>query len=441
MQQRRGWGWILGASIALVGCSDSPLDPPMDEEDDGPPPVLTTVRFSGQVVPLADETLPALQVRVLGPTDTVTAPVAEDGSFDVVGNREVGEDAVLIVTGATETDTTHIPSLKSFAPDASTTDLTVLLLPRRFTVPTGRWAGNEVPVSMQWLLPPENAVAPDGDGLFYRAQMWWLEGNWPASGPAVPGKATWTQWWTTGAFPLAVYFERGVDTVEGEPLKDPTVQDSAKIWAALDDLEDRLGIDLFTPARKDDIPVDTTLWGAPEPRPNSVSIEILPRLTTGFPQIDGMAAALVACRPSDEAAMCGKDLAFGVAFLSDPEHGLDDQYKWLVQHEFVHAIGFGHSCFRPSVVTACIGPYPAVSLADYDLYEGPQLSGFFATDFDAAYVHLYGLIHARTVELLPDMGLLEALDGERVWLLRKAPLGRSMQCVWAANAGGCLPGG
>jgi hypothetical protein len=98
-------------------------------------------------------------------------------------------------------------------------------------------------------------------------------------------------------------------------------------------------------------------------------------------------------------------------------HLLIDDLVWrgTLQHEMLHAFGFGHTCFRPSVMTTC--PFSWL-----DEWTGPRPAADLVSVYDAAYVQFYRKAHQRILELSPHMALLEALDGERELLLGLDPL-------------------
>jgi len=90
----------------------------------------------------------------------------------------------------------------------------------------------------------------------------------------------------------------------------------------------------------------------------------------------------------------------------------------IADHEMIHALGFGHACF-PSANSKCSGGYLPPELPT----EVPNCGGRFcsATEYDAAHFQLYQAVHHLVIEHDGNFGLIEALEGERVFELDVGP--------------------
>ena len=431
LSRTRAFATVVTATVlAACGASDAPPMAP------GPPAPTESVRLSGTIVTADRAPLPPLQIAASSAVDTVVLGSTPDGSFALTVDRSPGDPVSLLISGTDEPWSAYLPSLKFFEPEEETEGLVAMLVPARYTIPAGIDAGLEVTTSLQAAIAPENQPIADGDGSFFYVSRWVrTDSNPPSFGEAVdPGRSLWTNAWNSDRLPLPLYFEHTGVTLQGEDRAPVSAADSITIWNAIDDLEARFGMDLFAPARAADVPVDT-IRGSPEPRPVrlfSISLEMVPDLAAPG-ALAGFAGAEASCQPfsGDACERFGPgELYTGSVKLSAFVGSPPDVVRALVQHELIHALGFGHACFRPSVMARCSGPYAGVIHE-----EGGPVP--LATRFDVAYIGWYRMIHEATVRLRPHLGILEALDGERRVRLGRPPVPVDLRCTWGETEGAC----
>ena len=426
----------LIAAATLAACGDGAVAPPEVE-----PPIATeSVRFTGTVVTADGAALPDLEAVGASDVDTVVVAVTPDARFDLTVSRPEGERASVLIREVGAEPGAYLPTLKRFGAEDETTGLIAMLIPSSITLTAGRFAGQTVDLGLQAAIAPENIRVEGGDGTFFALGRWVLGDDIDApifgAGTVVdPERSLWTSAWGDARFPLPLYFEHAGTSPEGLVRAPISAEDSTAIWDAIADLEDRFGRDLFEPAVEDEVPVDTlTRVGGPFPeRLFAVSLDMAPSLA-GPGAINGFAGVDAACR-ADLPRACERfgegEVIVGSVTLSAFAGISPEQIRWLVQHELVHALGFGHACFRPSVVAACSGPYAGVSLEAGD--PNP-----LATAYDAAYFEWYRAIHAWTLEHRPHFGIVEALEGERRVRLGKGPIRLAARCLWGEMTDACL---
>jgi hypothetical protein len=174
-----------------------------------------------------------------------------------------------------------------------TDEVRVLLVPKRWTIRRGRFAGSEVAID------PAAALrrAPDF-GSFGRVS------------------ATRVVGWVPGSFPIPI-------TLRHDGGSRITTSDSLAFWAAARDVEDALGDRLFRPW------ADTTMQGRIYP----VDIRIDRR-------IPGEGITFITW---DRA---GNIFEGSVRFRGSPQM----HTAGIVQHELMHVLGFGHTTAWPSAM-------------------------------------------------------------------------------------------
>jgi hypothetical protein len=383
---------ILGVSLAIGftlvagGCGDAPVTGMYDGR---------LVTISGRVHVADDAPLPTVSVNVEGMGYTTSVTVDAAGRFSIEAPAAGDSFDVMVDAGAR-----YHPSLRRLRPlSGEWRDVDVLLIPNRWRIATGRFAGREVEVSMQAALAPENGAG----GSMYTVYNPFP----PASAP--PGAWLFTASYPPDALPIPLYLEHEGAGIEGRQREPIVADDSVVVWDVVGDLEARLGRDLFRPARLDELPAETlsTRDGTLILRPFSAYIEQVPSMTG-----TARAGASTVCNderpdPADEAcARYGRYTLVhgGVAIDSITGSPLN---RVVLQHELVHVLGFGHSCYQPSVMNGCPGPYRGPTME-------PDDGDMAASVYDVAYMQLYWRIHAATAELEPEFGLREALEGERL---------------------------
>lgn len=433
----RGLGGLGSGFIAAVlgaaACADSPVTPPVTTPDDPPFVDFDTIRIAGLVVTPEGSAPPAFEVHLMSLTDTSTVQVgAGGGRFDLSVQMPAGDTVSLLVLPA---DTAgFFPSLKRYA-GRDAVEQKVLLLPSDVTIPAGRFAGERLDVSLQLAVAPDNLLRENGDGSFYGFQKWLQPGGAAGGVDPDPDLSLWTSIWPDDRLPLPVYFHHDGHNVQGHARGPISPADSILFWEAVHDLEDRLGLDAFRPVRKEDVPLDTLQgpFEADTVRLFAVGVQQIPEMA-GLGAISGFASAAPTC-PTFPGGACerfGPGVLYeGDVSLSSFQGAFPERVRWLVQHELVHVLGFGHSCFRPSVVAACRGGYDGEDLEGGD--PNP-----LATRYDAAYLHWYRSAHELVATHRPHFGIVEALDGERHMQARR-PVRRDVRCLWGDIVGACAP--
>jgi hypothetical protein len=226
----------------------------------------------------------------LGATDTLT--VSSDGRFGGL-IRQTDSDSVWIVVRPRD-DTTYYPARIALPRARLADSLHVLLVPRRWTIRDGRFAGRIVPIDLVAALR-----RVPGYGSFGR-----LSSN------RVVG-------WMPGSFPLPLILRRD----EGPRI---STADSAAFWDAARDLEAAIGTPLFRPTG------DTAMVG-----------RIFPVDVFVDRRISGAGITFVTW--DRDGQIFEASIRFrGTSFLRDRE---------IVQHELMHALGFGHTSAWPSTLS------------------------------------------------------------------------------------------
>ena len=216
----------------------------------------------------------------------------------------------------------------------------IVLVPLRWTIRAGRYAGRQVETRLARAFSPPcerctgffRAVRSRGDSGRIRLQ------GWPAE-----------------RFPLRVAFDREWSRER------VTADDSVAFWREADELEEVLGADVLRPANfADALP-------RADGGPDDV---ILVWFDTDMRGLGGIGTAV---STSD-------DIDYGDLRLN--RHALrgQDAAPGLVAHELMHTLGFGHTCAWRSVVA--------------DVRRCPQLRASTATEEDVAYAELAAGIRA-----------------------------------------------
>jgi hypothetical protein len=108
--------------------------------------------------------------------------------------------------------------------------------------------------------------------------------DWPeerAEAGGGPSLALSTAVWSDEHLPIPVFF-RPDEVARQEPI---TPADSVLFWTIVEDMEDRLGIDAFRPARKEELAKDSSFTIAgyllESPRPLTISYAWIPGSNAG----------------------------------------------------------------------------------------------------------------------------------------------------------------
>jgi hypothetical protein len=226
------------------------------------------------------------------------------------------------------------PARLRLSPEVIGREHEIVLVPLRWTIHAGRYAGREVEVRLARAFSPPCATCTG----FFRAM-------------AAPGDSARTrlQGWPAERFPLRVAFDREWN---GETV---TARDSAAFWRETAELEETFGADVFRPAN---FP-DTT------PREDGGPDDVI--LVWFDPDMGGLGGIGTAVSTGDE-------IEYGDLRLNRQALREQALAPGLVAHELMHTLGFGHTCAWRSVVA--------------DVRRCPSLRAPGVTEDDVAYVEL-----------------------------------------------------
>ncbi|HYH82157.1 MAG TPA: hypothetical protein VEX86_20280 [Longimicrobium sp.] len=242
----------------------------------------------------------------------------------------------------------------------------IVLVPLRWTIAAGRYAGREVEMRLARAFSGACAAC---SGFFRRA------------GPGVEPGRTRLHGWPAERFPLRVAFDR---EWSGENV---TARDSAAFWREAAEMEEAFGADIFRPANfPDAAPRDD---GGPE--------DVI--LVWFDPDMRGIGGIGTSVSNGDEIEYGDMRLDRGAFRDAVGSPG-------LVAHELMHTLGFGHTCAWRSVVA--------------DTRRCPNLRAPTATEEDVAYVQLAAEIRALLRQrggrwaLEAALAAMEAPNGSRL---------------------------
>lgn len=280
-------------------------------------------------------------VRVLARAGELADSTEADstGHFAVALAAPFVADSVELWVGAGDSAAYHPARVRLGAAEASR-EQAIVLVPLRWRIRAGRFAGQEVDVRLARAFAPPCASCSG----FYRALR--VAGDSGRTG---------LQGWPAERFPLRVAFDREWN---GERV---TAGDSAAFWREAGELEDALGADLFRPATyADAVPREE---GGPDDA-------ILVWFDPDMKGIGGIGTAV----------SNGADIGYGDLRLNRRALLEEASAPGLVSHELMHTLGFGHTCAWRSVVA--------------DVRRCPWLRAPAATEEDVAYAELAAEIRA-----------------------------------------------
>lgn len=332
-----------------------------------------------------------------------SAVVAADASFDLRARRPLTGDTVDVwVDQRTAGPRTHLPAAWHDVPLERGFRVDALLIPTTWTIRDGELAGREVGVSLQRIFAYPNAW--DSGNYF---AVW--KDNWSAwraerraGGPVsrAPSVA-----WPDSAFPVPVFFRDSGSSSwlsgPARPRRPVSPEDSVVFWENVARMEERVGRDLFRPARREELPPDTVSGDALEVR-YAVRVEVV--------DLEGRGAATAFL---DSPAYPASDLIGAFVAIGSTAY-FDDS---TVPHELTHALGYYHACF-PSSVDHCVGPYPFQHLPTVTDAVHPS-------QYDVAHMEMLRAAHPELLRRAPNFGLVAALNGERIHLLGLPPVSES----------------
>jgi hypothetical protein len=290
-----------------------------------------------------------------------SVPVDSAGRFALPMPDATGDSLEVVVDAADRARRTYHPALVRIHPRDAQAEQGIILVPRTWTIPAGRYAGQAVAIS------PHRARTP----VCARCSVFWV--RYAAQGQ----EPVRYQGWPASRFPLRVGFDREHSIPAGAS------PDSAGFWRGVESVEDAFGMDLFRP-----VPYTQTLAqeGAEENGPDDV---VLVAIDPSLP-VAGLTMVL------------GRRGMVEYAAVSLQRRGvvLTDYGPELVGHEMMHALGFGHTCSWRSVSA--------------DLQRCPGLRTSAPSPQDVAHAQV--LYRVRDLQRAGTLrwGLDAAVAGERV---------------------------
>ncbi len=293
-------------------------------------------------------------------------------------------------------DGNYHPSMKLSDTLSTTEEIRAVLVPRKWKILAGEFAGLELELSLQTVFSFPNF----GDkGNYY--SNWHTHRVKYVSGDLDGAKTVaWPEW----AFPIEVFFWHTGNTQWGPRTPIPP-QDSIAFWNNMEIMEQRFGIDLFKPANRLTLQADTL--SGKIIYPYVIGAEVVQSIG-----VNGFGGAQSPCGFSNEA--CSKydrnDLFIGSITIKS----LERLSNRVAQHEMIHALGFGHSCF-PSSNVRCQGDFPFQNLPTI-------VNDDLVTEYDVAYIQLLWAVHKAILNIDSNFDLIEAYQGERVLELELDPL-------------------
>lgn len=239
----------FGVGVAPTGCSEA-----------GPVESGPTLMVRGSVHTLDGSPPPALVVSVRAQGFSASEAVGAVGAFSVDAPVNRGFDLLVEEQGGGPGRV--FPSFRRVGGLQTDWEAVVLLIPTSWTIESGHFRGSPG--------KPPVALHPGGAPSFFGVRGWAEE--FLEAGP-VPFSLT-TAWWDEESWPIPVYIERDLPGAAAV-----TPADSALLWSQIRTLEGRLGLDLFRPVRKEDLPVDPVKVDfllEPIARPHSIRLTVRP---------------------------------------------------------------------------------------------------------------------------------------------------------------------
>ncbi len=292
-----------------------------------------------------------------------SASVDSAGRFVLPMPRAPGDSLELIVDAADRARRAYHPALVRIRRRDAQAEQGIILVPRTWTIPSGRYAGQAVAIS------PHRARTP----VCARCSVFWV--RYAAQGQ----EPVRFQGWPASRFPLRVGFDREHSVPAGAS------PDSAGFWRGVERVEDAFGMDLFRP-----VPYTQTLaQGMEEDGPDDVVLVAID------PTLPVAGLTMVLGRPGI--------VEYAAVSLQRRGVVLTDYGPELVGHEMMHALGFGHTCSWHSVSA--------------DLQRCPGLRTSAPSPEDVAHAQV--LYRVRDLQRAGTLrwGLDAAVAGERVLVL------------------------
>ncbi len=349
-------------SLPLHGQAPKPRlageeDAPADTASPADAPAFHKVR--GFVTTADQRPARALLARARTSAGEQVSQVNADGTFVVIvpaGSKD--EEVEVVIDAADPAQRWYFPSWTSIAPSRLKREHGFVLVPRAWRIPAGRYADHWVEVNLDKAF---ERISPTRVESFF---MWQIDGAVDSRNRDRPRS------WGVESLPISVLFDRDSSSWSIEPV------DSTTLWNVLDSMEEDFGLDLFTPARAEDIPED----GPAAERTIRVWVrEELGRFVLG----------MAGSEHTEGEIRRGRVMIRRRRWFRD---------HVIVKHEFMHALGFGHTCAWPSAVT---GPMCYDRALDT------------ASRFDVAHVELSLNVNALQRRTGARNGIVAAWNGQK----------------------------
>jgi hypothetical protein len=341
---------VAACALVATACGDGrdPIDPT------GP----YTFSTSGTVHMLSGAVPAGLVASVSGTAGVTTAPVGADGRFTL--QARVDTDSVDITVDVQAGGTrTVLPALFRVAGRQPAQSYRVVLVPNRWTIQGGTYAGTAVPISVDAAFRPPCSTPTDTncDG-FYPIE--WLRG---------------IVLWQSSMYPVRLAFDR---TNSHQSI---SAADSIAFWNIVATMNADMGTQLFRPAQAGG------LTFAADGRPNDTLVVVRADTT-----LDVGFAAWTSWWWN-----AADDIIGGVVRLRSASNVRSAS---LMTHELLHTLGFKHSCAWTTV------------MGGYGCSSAQRL-----TATDVAHAQVAHAVRDRQRAIGATHGLVAALQGERVVLL------------------------
>jgi uncharacterized protein YfaQ (DUF2300 family) len=295
------------------------------------------VTISGRVLPAGGGDVRGLRVLARVGVAADSAAVDSTGRFSIA--LAGGRDSVdLWVDAADTTARTFAPARLRIAAADVGRGQEIVLVPLRWTIRGGRYAGTVVDVPLERAF---RGMCRDCTGFYRRVTSHADTGRVLLSG------------WPASRLPLRVAFDRDWN---GQRL---SAADSVAFWREADDLNQALGVEVFRP-------VD---FASTAPRADGGPRDVI--LVWLDPDMRGLSGLGTAVSSRD-------DIEYGDVRLNPATLRETDVTHGLVEHELMHTLGFGHTCAWPSVLA--------------DVRRCPEQRADAATREDVAYAQLASAI-------------------------------------------------
>ena len=304
--------------------------------------------------------LPVLQGQLLSPDGSAVAglrlfartragtdslDITPSGRFALRLPRPIADTVEVYVDAIEGWARRYYPSLVRMPATELRRELRIVLVPTRWTLRAGSYAGSTVDIRMAAALDRTQAGSS-----FWRVAF-------------APSRAsTNVVGWPAASFPIAVAFRRSA------PRRPISRADSIAFWTVIQSLEQDFGVDLFRPARYEELAAGTV----------GITVDINPAITSdGFTFITW----------ADNGTIYDGSVTVRAAdLLGEPS---------VVIHEMLHALGFGHTRSWFSALSAGGRNPPRV------------------TRDDVAYAQIIYSVRNTQTLYRARYGIMEAFEAER----------------------------